>query len=157
MRTYTEDELNKIHADNIEFICEEIQNSSWHYSEYCEYILNNCGGDRIVLDDDLPDVAGEGYLIESYAETLLAKIESGSLLPPPKLLSKLNLHPNAVKRFKAYWGDNFVTSGETIITSDFVCALRGYSTDEIIAVNLLSVGETWTSRHYADHTITRIS
>lgn len=48
-------------------------------SEYCEYIMDNCGGDRIICNGDTLIVAMEdGYLAEDFIDHMLSKV--GSLL-----------------------------------------------------------------------------
>jgi len=78
-------------ADKIEFICEEVASgdSRWMDTEYAEYIMSH--GDRIICNGDMLVLAMEdNYMLEEFAETLLDKIENGSLLGVPlKLAQKL--------------------------------------------------------------------
>lgn len=60
------------------------------------------------------------------------------------------------KRFKAVWGNSFVTTGSEEFALNFVWDGNGYSAEDIAAVEALAVGETWVSKDYPDHAITRI-
>lgn len=48
-------------------------------TEYAEYIMDNCGGDRIIGNGDALICAMEGgYLIDSFVESLYDKLTTGA-------------------------------------------------------------------------------
>lgn len=72
---------------NIEAICEEITNNLWQDSEWAEYIMDHCGGDRIICNGNTLVLAMEdSYLLDDFAAIVLDKIENGELIAPKTLV-----------------------------------------------------------------------
>ena len=70
----------------IEAICEEVSSNYWMDSEYAEYIMDNCGGDRMICNGDtLIEAMEDNYLLEEFAESLIDKIREGKLSVPHSL------------------------------------------------------------------------
>ena len=55
MIAYTEEELERLRSSY----------------DYCDYIMDNCGGERIICNGDtLIEAIEDGYLFESFLESL---------------------------------------------------------------------------------------
>ena len=72
---------------NRDAIIVKVENGEYD-SEYAEYIMDNCGGDRMICNGDtLIEAMEDNYLLEEFAESLIYKIREGELSVPHSLVS----------------------------------------------------------------------
>lgn len=64
------------------------------------------------------------------------------------------------RNFIAIWGQSFgIVNDEALVKNvdlDFFNTINGYSEDDLSAITMLSIGESWVSREYSDHSVVRI-
>lgn len=109
------------------------------------------------LHDALSDCIESGRLDESHIpddyKALADMLEACCGADHVAEAALANLGP----MYRATWGSGFSHQGTAIHPLSFFCDANAYEEEtERAEIAALAVGETWTSRHYATHTVTRI-